>query len=155
MTFSYAATTPEPGYPSDFITDLQDGWVILSPDDHWSIQECKLSFADSTKISRLVEYGEMVDGSRIPRRFESKMVKKGKHGEDLPYTDTFDYEKFTRIDLPEEAFSLSAYGLPESLAEPGENRARRYLVALLLFGLAALGIFVSVILRRRSKSSPQ
>lgn len=101
-----------------------------------------------------MEYGETVDGYRIPRRIQDKIIVDKSGAGKVGDRSTFDYEKFTRIDLPEEAFSLSAYGLPESLAGVSAKKDRRYLVAL-LFGLAALGVLVSVILRRRSRRSPQ
>ena len=155
VMFRYAATIPKPTYLSDALNDLRGGWFILSPDDHWSVQEYNISFAGPIiKESGFNEYGEVVDGYRIPRRSKATIVKKGKQGEVITYTDTIDYERFVRTELPEEAFSLSAYGLPEPIAETSKKTKRLYLAAL-LFGLAALGILISFILRRRSRRALQ
>jgi hypothetical protein len=114
---------------------LADGWIIVSPQDHWATQQYEFRHATFTKAgqalispfitSGLVEYGNSAEGAPLPRRAEIKTFIRvaglerevrlgaGLHDGDVTQVESFDFKSIEMVADPDNAFTMNAFGLPK------------------------------------------
>jgi hypothetical protein len=123
---------PQPGKTKTQV--LVDGWIIVSPQDHWATRQYEFRQANVARgneagagpiiTSGLVEYGEGALGTPVPRRAEVKtfirlaasqrQVKLGDglHDGDVLRTESFDFKRIQMEPDADDAFASRAFGLP-------------------------------------------
>jgi hypothetical protein len=127
----------EKQFPEDGLTT--SGWVALLPGRSWAISEYKYG-----RLRCKIEYGDDVGGMPMIHRAEHSR-------EDFtgPWWDVEALE-FKAEPASEQEFTLSAFGIPESVAGPAAETVPRGWILLLLNALI-LAAIVAIYLARRGK----
>jgi hypothetical protein len=126
----------------------REGWFTVSPSEAWGLHEYEFVHGD-VSVHGSIEYGGMQAGVPVPRRFAHTTTKQGK----LLNAQTYDFEMLDFADVPDQDFTLAAFGLPE-VGRPTEKRsgsAAPWLVAFSLLALAAAVVFKIASVRARRK----
>jgi hypothetical protein len=120
---------------------LRGGWVILSPEDHWAMQQYEVDLS-TEKVSG--EAGYVEDTGRFkPMKYVSIVtVRPSKEHSPITFEWRCDFDDWKYRVVPESRFMLPAFGLPEleTTTKPnGDSHREYYYIALglLLFALAA------------------
>ncbi len=115
-------------------------WIEASPNEGWAIQGRGRDRLRGSKdpAHQVIAYGEARGGVPLPRRVSNYYPGVGR-------TRVFEIEKIEFGPIPESAFTLSAYGLPELGASP---RARQDIrLAVVLFVGAFVALSIALVLR--------
>jgi hypothetical protein len=148
---------PDMKLPKGFMaTGGFEGSFLASPEEKWVIYEyecqTKKSYLRSYKGS--IDYQGTLDGFPIPKRVTCQTLKLPE-GE-LVETLSYDFLEFRFADLPDEVFTLAAFGVPEGASRAPSVAQKGVLgywfLALALVALAAAVFFkiASSRLRRTS-----
>ena len=134
----------------------EHGTVVLDPDHFWCVRESHSELPDFMpvhKIDHFLEYGEDVDGFPILRREQDTTTYKDGEG---TLATTTEFDKLVHRDIPENEFTLSAFGLPE-MQLPGEQNPPtlwRWLVGIGI-ALGVLAILLRVYVKKRRREAAQ
>lgn len=150
MDYDIHVSNNDPQDPSPKNTiEIRHISLILDPERYWSVQECHFDFPNMNGDESL-EYSQSVDGFPILRR--STYTQRGKNGlGDMLATQ--DFNKLVHRDIPENEFTLSAFGLPE-MQVPGEQKPRtlwRWLVGIGI-ALGLFAVFLGVYVKKKRKA---
>ncbi len=116
------------------------GWFTFLADRSWAVSDYKYMVYRGE-----INYSKSVNNIPIPER-----VKIWR--EDANYVLRLAEAKEVKLEAaPESEFTLSAFGIPDSVAAPPAVKTRRFWI-LLSLNLAALGAVLLVLWRRRSQS---
>lgn len=120
---------------------FDSGYIILSPDERWVLleSECCLPNHKEQWFRRVVEYGDPIDGTPMPRRVTSSMFS----GRD---SRVIEFEGVQRAVTPENEFALTAYSLPEISRSARASHINSLFTWLI--GLSVVFLLFSVILNR-------
>lgn len=130
--------------PKDLI--LRSGWLLVSPEDHWALQEYECALSEKfkgRKIRGSIQYGPPMDGFSIPSSIT--FLPNGNS------RDCFVFDAINRGDTPRREFTLPAFGLPEFDVRPSAGHVPygRYL----MFALAALALGIAITVKYLEKRS--
>jgi len=114
-----------------------EAWFVFLPDDSWALDECKFG-----KTLCQLEYRGRADGFPIVRRL---VYLRDDMREPFLTDEAADVKL---VPAPQEAFTLSAFGIPENVAGSSESKSIRYVLLGVNIGLA---VIVFVIWRLRSR----
>ena len=123
-----------------------DGWFTVSPSEAWVLHEYEFAEGDFS-VHGSIEYGGMQAGVPVLRRFTQARTKQGK-----PLNaQTYDFEVIENADVPDQDFTLSAFGLPEVGRPTGRRSgsAAPWLIAFSVLALAAAVVFKMASARAR------
>jgi len=123
-----------------------EGFFLVSPQEKWVLYEyeCREKEGASRIVYKgTVDYQGSLDGFPIPRRATCQRLKLP--GGELVETYSYDFLKFRFVDLPDQDFSLAAFGIPEQVTRPSKVARKGILgywfLALALAALAAAVFF--------------
>lgn len=138
--------------PKDGVVPLHGGWFLLDPQHYWIVREYEVysMSPDVYTYRRRIDIKESTTGFPLVTRVSG--VSRGTDGKDV-------WETTTEIDgidlepevLPDTAFTLSAFGLPEPVGVVWDQPSR-YSLWFALGGAAALvaGVIFARLARRRA-----
>lgn len=137
--FTYVPKKASGDVPLKMLTFYEPSWVILDPDNYWTIQEHLITTWYGNQRGR-VTYGERVGGFPMAKRAER--ISTGARTKDVK-TTRWEIDRIAHRMIPESEFTLSAFGLPEPSFGP-----RRFGNWPILLALAAVFAALAVTLRR-------
>ncbi len=98
-----------------------EGWFVVSPDERWVVREYEYRpKKGKVKWTGSVEYQGGSDDYPFLKRVTTKSALLD--GTDS-VTETYDFREFRFAEVPENEFTLSAFGMPELLDPPGGEKA--------------------------------
>jgi hypothetical protein len=132
------------------------GWYDLDPDAGWSVREFDEGFVygdtTTTVHARLASELDAKTGIVLLREFQSEVkMTRGENSLLSHFITKGKYKTWIQTDLPEQEFSLTAYGLPEPVGVKWDQRTPRYVWFLIAAGaFAALALGFRHLSRRRA-----
>ena len=88
-------------------TAVRGGWILLAPDEDWSVREYDLKLTWGRLVAR-IGYGRDEAGNVVLRRVDQRWGEVGSRN-----VACFDFHEYRHHDVPAEKFTLTAFGLPE------------------------------------------
>jgi hypothetical protein len=123
------------------MTKMRGGWMLLDPERNWSLQECSLDLEGGEKNTCVVEYANSDGGPLLPWR----VIEKDNAVSAWEVT----FSNLRIRDIPEEEFTLTAFGLPEPHGVVWPQPTRWWLWIFLSAVAAAVAAFLVLRMRRR------
>jgi hypothetical protein len=121
------------------------GWVILSPDEHWTINEFEELIPDVPRtIHGTISYGDRVGSCRGVRRFLLTIRNPKSKDEEL-----FEVSHVSTCMLGDKDFTLPAFGLPE-VTNSGAIKSNK-LTWMWLSAASIVLLLFGILLRRSSR----
>jgi hypothetical protein len=127
---------------------VRGGRIVFDPERYWVIHECEIQLQRSPQehdaTDSVVGTFEYTDGKKkipIPRRITRKWAVMGTKS-------TEDFDLSEREDVPDDEFTLSAYGLPEPVEMQAQAPVRWYIWAA---ASGAVCLSLGAVLRWRGK----
>ncbi len=142
VDFDY--TPPPAGQSKSPWTTALSGWWIVDPAHGWVLREYRISkYGSPVSWYGRIEYSNELGETKL-----SKVYLDDGSTDSYGFKYEFTCKSFLRKQTPDKEFTLAAYGLGDAELPPGRsfNWSPYW-----FFGLAALAIVVSVILRRRAE----
>lgn len=97
----------EPAGHAAHDTAVRGGWITFSPDEDWSVREYDLKLFWGRLVGT-IRYDRDEEGNVILRSVDQRYGEAGSRN-----VACFDFHEYRRRDVPAEAFTLTAFGLPE------------------------------------------
>jgi hypothetical protein len=121
------------------------GWMLVDPQEGWALREYEIT-SDKERLSGhgVVEYHGSRDGVPLLRRATLDWTHKGKPAESHELT----VEELLTEDVPEEAFTLAAFGI--TAAGEGQGATARRVFSLIV--VVALLVVLFLVLYRQWRS---
>jgi hypothetical protein len=116
-----------------------EGYFVASPDEKWVVLEfeCRQKAGARLIFKGTNEYRGTVDGFPMLRRTVRQRFKDG--GAQLLGTGTYDFEDLRFVDAPDQEFTLAAFGISNSVAQPSKvARSGSFGYWLIAFAFLAL-----------------
>ena len=132
-----------------------EGTLLLSPEEKWVLYEyeCRRKKGTPGSYKGTVDYEWTSDGFPIPKKVTHHSTLNHPDG-DRVETLTYDCQEFRFTDVPDNNFTLAAFGIPESVAKPSKTARGLglgfWLLALALVSLA-LAVFIKIASTRLRK----
>ncbi len=124
-------------------TGGHEGFLVVSPDEKWAIYEYGYREKTGGRLyKRAVHYKGVIDGFPIPEHVSGETLK-------LPEGEVVNSYAYHFVDLkfdsshPKNDFTLSAFGIPESVLRPS-NVARASRLGYWILGLAFTSLIAAI-----------
>jgi hypothetical protein len=129
------------------MTKMRGGWMLLDPEQNWSLQECSLDLEGGEKNTRIVKYAVSDGGLHLPSSVFEKDNSKS------VWEVTFSNLRIR--DIREEEFTLTVYGFPEPVGVVWPKPTRWYVwLALAAFASLSAAVLFQVVKRRFQGAAP-
>jgi hypothetical protein len=143
LEFEMRGSERRPGYA---------GWMVVSPEEGWILREYNYTLDRSGTILRgNVEYGDSIDGGRLPRRVTHTRYGVA-DGHPVSNRESADFSELRLIGLPDKEFTLEAFGLPNF--RPGRGSALQGGYAVWMIGGSVLLMTLALLLRAAGARVP-
>jgi hypothetical protein len=121
---------------------LFEGFFLVCPGQKWVLYEYewRAKTGDPQYVFKGdVEYQGTLDDFPIMKRVTRRRLRLP--GREVAQTQTYDFLEFLFTDVPEQEFTLSAFGIPEAVSQPAEvtrsNRLGHWFLGLSVVALGA------------------
>lgn len=137
-------------------TGGHEGFFLVSPEEKWVLYEYEYREKKGTRLyKRTVSYQGTLDGFPIPNHVTGQTLKLPEG--DIENSYFYDFLEFRFADVPDSDFTLTAFGIPETVARPSsvarKSRFGYWFLALALAAMAAAVVFKVAASRRQRASS--
>jgi hypothetical protein len=139
VSFQYESTIP--GRPDKEVTSNE---LILRPDKYWSVQEVISKSANGNSSTTRLEYGDDEGGLPTLRSFLMAIYFRDGNGVWGTFERADKFSKYSYKPIPDEAFAVTAFGLPDPDRRVGRLNGWRaewwFLGLAIAFGLLAIAL---------------